>query len=344
MATPNFSGKQWQAVVALHDVSVVPLGTNTTTDCMTASSNLYMYLDTVNPVNMDGMIQQSPAVRSGSRVLREEDMVQQYGYGECTWDFDYLVKNEVLMQNLLSLIIGKGIDSTADPIAISDAVTKDENLQHGLTGVTTDVVAQILLLAPTTPSDMTAFDVRMHSAVLQNLTISMDMGTDSGRMRMAGQFMSGYKPVIADSGLSGVSTATNFEKGIFDAATRTINGVACTMKSFSMTISNPATRVGHQGTSGETDGYVRGGEFEISGTCSVKLDEATHAFQALYQAGTAMPIVLGDGADFSITIPKARLTGFNNDMAAEGVFVEIPWKATVGTQAAAVNLASIVMS
>ena len=57
-----------------------------------------------------------------------------------------------------------------------------------------------------------------------------------------------------------------------------------------------------------------------------------------------MPIVLGDGADFSITIPKARLTGFNNDMAEEGVFVEIPWKATIGTEAAAVNLASIVMS
>ena len=342
MATPNFSGKQWQAVIARQDVSAVALGTATTTSSIIAAGARVMALDTVNPVNIDGMIQQSPVVRSGSRSLREEDMVQQYGYGECTWDFDYVVQNEELAQLLLSLVIGKNIDA-ASSMSVTEAVVMNENLQHGLAS-TNDFVGQVILKAPTIPADMDAFDVRMHSAILQNLTITMDMGTNGGRMSMAGQFMSGYKPVIEDSALGAAATTTVFQKGIFDADTRTINGVPVTMKSFSMTISNPATRVGHQGDSGETDGYVRGGEFEITGTCSVKLDEATHAFQALYQAGTAMPIVLGDGSNFSITILKARLTGFNNDMAAEGVFVEVPWKATIGTQAAATALATIVMT
>ena len=42
----------------------------------------------------------------------------------------------------------------------------------------------------------TSEDRYMHSAILQNLDFSMDAGTDGGRLRASGQFMTGYKPVI----------------------------------------------------------------------------------------------------------------------------------------------------
>tara|TARA_R100000278_G_scaffold273_1_gene661 strand:- start:812 stop:1840 length:1029 start_codon:yes stop_codon:yes gene_type:complete len=339
----NFSGKQYQCVVAKQDLSAVALGSNTATNSMVSGTNLFMELDTVNPINYDGMIQQNATLKSGKRAITDEDMVQTYGYGQVTWDFDYLVKNEVVMQTLLSLVIGKGIDAAADPINITDAATKDEDLSHGL--ATSDNVANILLLAPTSPNTIVATDHRMHSAVLQNLTISMDMGTDSGRMHMSGQFMSGYKPVIEDSALTGSAAASNFEKGLFDCTTTTMGGHAVTMKSFSLTISNPANIVGFQGSSAETDGYVRGTEFEITGSASVKLDVLTHTFLTDWKggAGSSQAIVVGDGADFSITIPAARYTGFTPDMADEGVFIDVPFKATLGADAAS-NLATIVMT
>lgn len=339
----NFSGKQYQAVVGVQDVSAVALGAATTSSSMVSGSNLYMEMPTVNPINFDGMVTQSGTLKSGKRALTDEDLVQQYGYGEVTWDFDYLVKNEVLMQNLLKLAVGKGVDTSAS-FNITDAATKDEDLSHGLAGAN-DFVGNILLLAPTAPDTIDANDMRMHSAVLQNLTIAMDMTVDSGRMHMSGQFMSGYKPVIEDSALSGTTTASNFEKGLFDCGTRTMGGHAVTMRSFTMTISNPASRVGHQGTAGETDGYVRGGEFEITGSASVKLDVLTYTFLTDWQggAGSSQAIVVGDGANFSITIPAARYTGFTPDMADEGIFVDVPFKATLGADAAS-NLATIVMT
>lgn len=338
----NFSGKQYQCVVGLQDLDVVALGTATTSNVLTASNNLFMEMPTVNPINYDGMITQSGTLKSGKRALTDEDLVQQYGYGEVTWDFDYLVKNQLLMQNLLKLVVGKNINTTAS-FNITDAATKDEDLSHGLAA--NDTVANILLLAPTGPDTVDANDHRMHSAVLQNLTISMDMTVDSGRMHMSGQFMSGYKPVIADSGLTGATTASDFEKGLFECATRTMGGHDVTMRSFSMTISNPASRVGHQGTDGEADGYVRGTEFEITGTASVKLDVLTYTFLADWQggAGSSQSIVVGDGANFSITIPAARYTGFTPDMADEGIFIDVPFKATLGADAAN-NLATIVMT
>lgn len=338
----NFSGKQYKCIVGKQDLSAVALGTATTGSSMVSGTNLFMELDTVNPINYDGMIQQNATLKSGKRAITDEDMVQQYGYGQVTWDFDYLVKNEVLMQTLLSLVVGKGIDASSS-FNITDAATKDEDLSHGL--ATTDNVGNILLLAPTTPDTVDAFDQRMHSAVLQNLTISMDMGTDSGRMHMSGQFMSGYRPVVEDSALTGAATASNFEKGLFDCTTTTMGGHAVIMKSFSITISNPANTVGYQGSNAETDGYVRGTEFEITGSASVKLDALSYTFLNDWKsgAGSAQAIVVGDGANFSITIPAARYTGFTPDMSDEGVFIDVPFKATLGADAAS-NLATIVMT
>ena len=56
----------------------------------------------------------------------------------------------------------------------------------------------------------------MHSANLQELTLSMSAGTDGGRLRASGQFMSGYKPIISNSGLSLTSAPSDYAKGMFD--------------------------------------------------------------------------------------------------------------------------------
>ena len=168
------------------------------------------------------------------------------------------------------------------------------------------------------------------------------MGTDAGRLRASGQFMSGYSPLINDSGATGVTTASNFEKSLFDCDTRTVGSfTTVTTKAFSLTISNPATRVGFQGASGNTDGYVRGGAIDITGSMTVKYDGDTEdLLEAKYLggAGNSIGITMEEGAGFSFALAAARLTGFNKDYAEDGMFVEIPFKATAGADGASVPL------
>ena len=76
---------------------------------------------------------------------------------------------------------------------------------------------------------------------------------------------------------------------------------------------------------------------------TIKLDANTMTYLSDWQAGTLAAISLTDGSTFSISIPASTLLGWNNDMAEEGVFVEIPWKATLGADGAT-NLAVITMT
>ena len=251
----NFSGKQWQCVVGVRDQSATAIGSGAGT--FVNNSNLFMELDTINGIAFDGGLQSSEAVKSGRRMLNDEDMVQHYGSGTWTWDFDYLVKNELLLQQLLGLVYN-GDYHSGDNFTVPVAPVF-EDLSHGAGG-TVDRTADILLLAPEdlpsgTDSGLRNADHRLHSAVLNRLTLTMYMGSDAGRLRASGQFMSGYSPLINDSGATGVTTASNFEKGLFDMDTRTIGGMTTvTTKAFNITISNPATRVGFQGASGNCDG------------------------------------------------------------------------------------------
>tara|TARA_Y100001972_G_scaffold128512_1_gene189874 strand:+ start:59 stop:1102 length:1044 start_codon:yes stop_codon:yes gene_type:complete len=341
----NFSGKQWQCVVGLRDQSATAIGSGAGT--FVSNSNVFMELETLNGISFDAGLQTSEAVKSGKRILNDEDMVQHYGSGTWTWDFDYLVKNEVALQNLLGLIYNGGDVTTAFTIPVAPVF---EDLSHGAGGAV-DRTADVLLLAPEdlpsgTDSGIRNADHRLHSAVLQNLTLSMDMGTDAGRLRASGQFMSGYSPLINDSGATGVSTPSNFEKSLFDCDTRTVGSfTTVTTKAFSITISNPATRVGFQGASGNCDGYVRGGAIDITGSINVKYDGDTEdLLEANYLggAGNTLRILVEEGSGFSFDIPAARLTGFNKDYAEDGMFVELPFKATAGADAGASGGALII--
>ena len=271
--------------------------------------------------------------------MTAEDIIQLYGTGTWAFGFDWLCENEVAVQNLLSLIYD-GSDVTTSLTIPAAPVYED--LSHGSSG-STDRCANVLIVAPVAPAGLETEDKRMHSAILQNLTLSIDSDTDGGRLRASGEFMSGYKPIITNMGLTGATTATDYEKTIYDIDTLTIGGTACTLKSLSITISNPATRVGFQGTAGEADGYVRGGEVSVTGTMTVKYDSSMADKLDTWIAGTLQALVFEEGASFSFSIPSAKLQGHNVDYSQEGMFVEIPFKATTGADGAT-NLCVIKMT
>ena len=186
----------------------------------------------------------------------------------------------------------------------------------------------------------------MHSANLQNLTLSMDAGTDGGRLRASGQFMSGYKPVIESNTVTADTTVSDYVGSLFDCNTSTLGGDDMTVKSFSLTIDNPAQRVGYQGTAGETDGYSRGGALSITGSITMKSDSLQQINDdTFWKLNATAAIVLKPSSpeanktiDFSI--PTANISNISMDMAEEGVFQTVDFTATSGADAGG-NLAVI---
>ena len=341
MAT-NASGREYKCIVGKQDVSALAIGGDGSLASadFVSGSNMFMRLGTLNGINYESGFTTAEVTRSGRRAYEDGDLIRHYGSGVWTWDFDYLVENNLLLETLVSL--ATGVADTTGTITINSAVhDAHEDLSHGST--TADNVGIIILEAGTSTTGLDSDDQIMHSAVLQNLTLAMDMGTDGGRVHASGQFMSGYKPIIKDSGVTGATTASDHEKGLFDFTTLTVGGHAVTCSAFTMTITNPASRLGWQGTSAEADGYVRGGLYDISGSITVKYDaNMADALSADWvgNPSTGYAIALNDGSTWDISIPSARMTGHNIDFADEGMFVEIPWTATTGA-AASGNLAVI---
>ena len=339
MAT-NASGREYKVIVGKQDSSALAIGGDggLADGDFVSGTRLFMRLNDMSNINYDDAFTTATVSRSGRRAYEDGDFIRHYGSGTWSFDFDYLVENNIMLETLVSL--ATGVADTTGTITINSAVhDAHQNLSHGYNS-TIDPCGIVLIEAGTSNTGLSSSDQIMHSAILQNLTLAMDMGTDAGRLRASGQFMSGYRPLIKDAAVTGDTTLSNWEKGLFDFTTLSVGGHAVTCKAFSMTITNEASRVGWQGTSAETDGYTRGGLYDISGTITVKYDAnmADALNEWVDSPSTGHALALNDGSTWDISIPSARLTGHNIDFADEGMFVELPWTATTGA-AASGNLA-----
>ena len=335
MATGRaYSGKEFSVRLGIRDQSSTALGTAVSTDAHTLTPVVYR-LNGLNDIAWDGGYQRSEVDRSGTRMKRQEDIINHYGSGIWTWDFDWTVDNEVGIQNLLNLVYPETANaaSSSSGFIIPAAPVTTTVLNHGAGG-SVDATADIVIDNP-----LTAESRLMHGAILQNLTLSMDAGTDGGILKAVGQFMTGYKPVLQDCDsivTNSESTASDYAKGLFDITTHTVGGDDASVKTFSISISNPATRVGFQGSSGETDGYSRAGNIDITGNITIKADDNAMEHIDAWQTNALLPIVLNDGSTFSFAVPGAVQSGHALDMADEGMFVDIPFTVTSGADAGAV--------
>ena len=181
----------------------------------------------------------------------------------------------------------------------------------------------------------------MHSAVVTELTLSMDAGTNGGRLRASGTLWSGFRPKVGTNAVTDGSTVSNtaFNVGLFDCHAIEIATTQVTAKAFSFTISHPATRVGFavaNSNDGEPQEYIRD-RLEITGSLNVKMDDTVVAQQPFWLAGTSKAILVGDegtsqggsATKIFFEFPTVKYTGHNVDLASEeGVFVELPFTAT----------------
>ena len=340
-----YSGREWSAIVGIANndagSSVGAVGAVTQDANHVSLSKVLMRVD--SPLNMfdySASYQRAEIARSGVRSLRAEDIINHYGSGTWTWDFNWLVDNEKGIQNLLELMYPNHGGTIGTSMTYPAAPTVND-LSHGETAETVSKLAFIILQNP-----LTTRDHYMHSANLQNLTLSMDAGTDGGRLRASGQFMTGYKPIIENNSIGADTGDADYVGSLFDCDTSTLGGDAMTVKSFSLTIDNPAQRVAYQGTAGETDGYSRGGALTITGSITMKSDSLQQINDdTFWKLNATTAIVLkpsspSAASTIDISIPAANISNISLDMAEEGIFQTVDFTATSGADAGG-NLAVI---
>jgi hypothetical protein len=194
-------------------------------------------------------------------------------------------------------------------------------------GASTGEYACVVLSSPDADKDRL-----MHSAILQELTLTMSPDNNGGRLTASGTFFSGYQPVIGAESTSPNATAVDYTKGFFDCTTSQVSGDDVVMNSFELTISNPATRVGYEtvnSVDGEPCAYMRGGQISVTGTVSVKLDDNTaQIITEEFLTGTSANVSFGDGSSLDFDIPTAKYTGHTHSNTDSGVFVELPFMGT----------------
>lgn len=333
-----YSGREWSAIVGIADndagSSAGAVGSVTQDASAVSGSKVLMRVN--SPVNMfdySAGYQRAEIARAGSRTLRAEDIINHYGSGTWTWGFDWVVDNEIGIQNLLELMYPNHGGTIGTSITYPAAPTPSD-YSHGETAEDEKKCAFIILQNP-----LSTRDHYMHSAILQELTLSMDAGTNGGALTASGTFMSGYKPIIEDNSVTADSDGllSNWSGSLFDMNTSTFSGSdVATVKSWSLTISNPATRVGYQGIAGETDGYVRGGQFNITGSITMKADSVQQENEDTnWKANTTAAWVLkpsspATGKTVDISVPAANVSGVSMDMAEEGIFQTVNFTATSG--------------
>ncbi len=318
-----YSGKQFEAYVSLQSGN---LGANS------VSGTLYkIRLPEVNDIDFSAGFQSADIERSGQRIMRPTDHIKVFKGGTFTWSFDnYVVENEAALQLLLQLV---SEDSSPDATV---AITGNQATVAYNEGASTGEYACVVISSPDADEDRL-----MHSSILQELTLSMDPGTNGGRLTASGTFYSGYQPVIGAESTAPNATAVDYTKGFFDCTTMSIGGDDVVLNNFSLTISNPAIRVGYStvnSISHEPSAYMRGGQISVTGSLSAKLDDNVVDTINDFTGGTSVNISIGDGSSLDFDIPTAKYTGYTHTITDSGIFVDLPFMATADGSNALVTI------
>jgi len=328
-----YSSKQFELYIALQDVMGTP---NTTV-------GEFVKLDVVNVSDVDfgGGLVQERNLRTGQQVKKITDHYVSQKGASATLQFEWVVSHKEGLIQLMKLIsedagtpfVWAGSQSAGTYVPGDDGASPPVSL-------TTGKIATVIVSNPNTSDDRA-----LQSCALTELTLSMDSGSEGGRLVASGTFYTGFPPTVSanalDVGASG-GAETAYVNTIFDCNVKQLGGMDVVAKSISTTVSYPCVRLGFD-SSGDAEQYSRSGEIVCSGSTVVKYDANTDQELGFFLAGTSKAVTFTNGTAFGISVPQSVYTGFNLDLGdnEEGVFVEVPFE---GTAVGAQNLYSIIVA
>lgn len=324
-----YSGKKYSLFLGRQTDASTPVNMGT---AQTANGE-FVELDVVavNDIDFTGGLVTDRTLRTGQQVKRLTDHYVSEKGGTRSFSFEWVCSHKEGLMILLELISDGDVATPYTILGTHEPATYTA-------GASTGALATVIL--KNLDSNKEAGQDRvMHDAALTNLTLSMDSGTSGGRLVASGTFMTGHTVSTASSSVVPSGTETSFVKTLYDCTTKTIDGVAVIVSSFSLDIANPCVRVGYD-ANGDAEGYSRAGEITCSGTMNVLYNENSDAFLAtLLQnpattAGAVAPVLFGDAAIGSgaigFSVPQAVLTSHTVSMegAEEGMMLEVGFEGT----------------
>ncbi|MFQ6611353.1 MAG: hypothetical protein ACE5D7_11240 [Fidelibacterota bacterium] len=186
----------------------------------------------------------------------------------------------------------------------------------------------------------TSYHWQIKSAIIKELTLNADPGTNGGRLSFNASFYSGFAPTITGiTATPGSWVAPGVDFYPFQTLnTKTIAGGNVVLGSFSLTLNNNAIKTGYD-SSGDATNYalgVGGDGLTVTGEAKVKYDAASDQeidkFLLTPDGGSSESNIIvqwGDGsadgtAKFDI---NAIYTGNSKDFGNDaGVFVNLPFQ------------------
>ncbi len=242
-------------------------------------------VSSMNLINIDSL--ELPALNP----LQVTDV--RHGTGRTLKQVDTFTSNKLTVKEISFSGIA---DSTILPILLEN-ITQDASgvgsSGDDLYEVANNYEPSAIDVATTTASDNTmTFTIAVDNAVnssysmvfkgcvLTSLTISGDIGEESGRVKVSGTFKSGLVPDLSPSSAPTFGSTAHFNNNYFvtDFDTTKVAGVAdCVLKSFSLTIENDAQFMGFD-SSGNYQ-VIQRALPEVIATCDsvVKYDGKTQA-------------------------------------------------------------------
>lgn len=200
---------------------------------------------------------------------------------------------------------------------------------------------QVTVLFENAGADATANDVQAVSCIATGMSITEDIGSESGQLVCTVNMVTGYQPthanigdVTATSGTYTNDTAT--PKNIRDLSTAYINGGAqedLSVMSWEISLSRTIERIHYSETTNyKPFGYAMTGALECTGSINCKRDDSVHDLLAKFKDSANVAINLAEASNFTIDIPKAIINDTSPDSGGSFLTQTIPFTA-LGTDA-----------
>jgi len=240
-------------------------------------------------------------VRSGSgRTLKSGDVYIDEDLSDKEISFSGTADTTVLPLLLRNITNAdqRGASAGTYPAAyvVPDSFEPAE-MKNGTTSSDINNTATVAVLSPESTGDIVFPGCRLTS-----LSISGDMGTETGRIKISGTWKTKFTAVTGQNVTSPSAYGSTYYNMNSMSTTKTVAGASSLlMQSFSLNIENPAEYLGYETESAKQEPEVIAIAIpEISATCDAtfKYDSGSVGLDATFAAGTAGLLHLSDNANW----------------------------------------------
>tara|TARA_B100000959_G_C14969691_1_gene619181 strand:- start:946 stop:1986 length:1041 start_codon:yes stop_codon:yes gene_type:complete len=204
-----------------------------------------------------------------------------------------------LLKNITNAVERTAVTDTAPAAYVVPDSFQPTNLEVGAGSSTIINTCTVAVLAPESAGDIVFPGCRLTS-----LTISGDISTENGRIKMSGTFSTAMNPKTGQDATASAWASTRYSMSAWtsEAANFRIAGAPFpVMQSFSVNIENPAQYLGAYTVGGKVEPQAIAigiPELACSYDASFKYDSNTDNLDAPFLAGTAVTTQLSDNTNW----------------------------------------------